>query len=172
MMKHTISILCDDIPGVMTRISGLFSRRGFNIESLTVGHTELPGKSRFTIVVEGNEDILEQVRKQLQKLVHVIKVWDLDIERIVEREHALVKVEVHEQDRGLLLQLITALQARIINSRGPVWVLEITGDTASIDSAINLLNQFTILESIRTGKIALEQGAKLPTSRERDKGGF
>lgn len=157
-MKHTISILCDDTPGVMTRISGLFSRRGFNIESLTVGHTELPGKSRFTIVVEGNEEILEQVRKQLQKLVHVIKVWDLDLERIVEREHALVKVEVHEQDRGLLLQLITALQARIINSSGPVWVLEITGDTSSIDSAINLLNQFTILESIRTGKIALERG--------------
>lgn len=159
-MKHTISILCDDTPGVMTRISGLFSRRGFNIESLTVGHTELPGKSRFTIVVEGNEEILEQVRKQLQKLVHVIKVWDLDLERIVEREHALVKVEVHEQDRGLLLQLITALQARIINSSGQVWVLEITGDTAAIDSAINLLSQFTILESIRTGKIALEQGER------------
>jgi acetolactate synthase-1/3 small subunit len=144
----------------MTRISGLFSRRGFNIESLTVGHTELPGKSRFTIVVEGNEEILEQVRKQLQKLVHVIKVWDLDMERIVEREHALVKVEVHDQDRALLLQLITALQARIINSSGPIWVLEITGDTSEVDSAINLMSQFTILESIRTGKIALEQGGR------------
>lgn len=159
-MKHTISILCDDTPGVMTRISGLFSRRGFNIESLTVGHTELPGKSRFTIVVEGNEEILEQVRKQLQKLVHVIKVWDLDMEKILEREHALIKVEVHEKDRAVLLQLITALQARIVNSSGSVWVLEITGDTASVDSAINLMSQFTILESIRTGKIALEQGAK------------
>ena len=159
-MKHTISILCDDTPGVMTRISGLFSRRGFNIESLTVGHTELPGKSRFTIVVEGNEEILEQVRKQLQKLVHVIKVWDLDMEKILEREHALVKVEVHDQDRALLLQLITALQARIVNSSGAVWVLEITGDSASVDSAINLMSQFTILESIRTGKIALEQGAR------------
>jgi acetolactate synthase-1/3 small subunit len=159
-MKHTISILCDDTPGVMTRISGLFSRRGFNIESLTVGHTELPGKSRFTIVVEGNEEILEQVRKQLQKLVHVIKVWDLDMEKILEREHALIKVEVHDQDRALLLQLITALQARIVNSSGSIWVLEITGDTASVDSAINLMSQFTILESIRTGKIALEQGAR------------
>jgi acetolactate synthase I/III small subunit len=159
-MKHTISILCDDTPGVMTRISGLFSRRGFNIESLTVGHTELPGKSRFTIVVEGNEEILEQVRKQLQKLVHVIKVWDLDMERILEREHALIKVEVHDKDRAILLQLITALQARIVNSSGPVWVLEITGDTAAVDSAINLMSQFTILESIRTGKIALEQGTR------------
>jgi acetolactate synthase-1/3 small subunit len=157
-MKHTISILCDDTPGVMTRISGLFSRRGFNIESLTVGHTELPGKSRFTIVVEGNDQVLEQVRKQLQKLVHVIKVWDLNLDRILEREHALVKVEVHDQDRALLLQIITALQVRIVSSKGSIWVLEITGDTASVDSAINLIGQFTILESIRTGKIALEQG--------------
>jgi len=159
-MTHTISILCDDIPGVMTRISGLFSRRGFNIESLTVGHTERLGKSRFTIVVEGDDGVLEQVRKQLQKLVHVIKVWDLDHERILEREHALVKVEVHEQDRANLLQLITVLQARILNSSGSIWVLEITGDSKSVDSAINLLSQYTILESIRTGKIALEQGAK------------
>ena len=159
-MTHTISILCEDIPGVMTRISGLFSRRGFNIESLTVGHTERPGKSRFTIVVEGDDGVLEQVRKQLQKLVHVIKVWDLDHERILEREHALVKVEVHEQDRANLLQLITVLQARILNSSGSIWVLEITGDSKSVDSAINLLSQYTILESIRTGKIALEQGAK------------
>ena len=159
-MTHTISILCDDIPGVMTRISGLFSRRGFNIESLTVGHTERLGKSRFTIVVEGDDGVLEQVRKQLQKLVHVIKVWDLDHERILEREHALVKVEVHEQDRANLLQLITVLQARILNSSGSIWVLEITGDSKSVDSAINLLSQYTILESIRTGKIALEQGTK------------
>jgi len=144
----------------MTRISGLFSRRGFNIESLTVGHTERPGKSRFTIVVEGDDGVLEQVRKQLQKLVHVIKVWDLDHERILEREHALVKVEVHEQDRANLLQLITVLQARILNSSGSIWVLEITGDSKSVDSAINLLSQYTILESIRTGKIALEQGTK------------
>jgi len=142
----------------MTRISGLFSRRGFNIESLTVGHTERPGKSRFTIVVTGDDQVLEQVRKQLQKLVHVIKVWDLDHDKILEREHALIKVEVHDQDRALLLQLITALQARIVGSSGLIWVLEITGDSSYVDSAINSLGQFTILESIRTGKIALEQG--------------
>ena len=159
-MKHTISILCDDTPGVMTRISGLFSRRGFNIESLTVGHTELPGKSRFTIVVEGDDYILEQIRKQLQKLIHVIKVWDLDREKILEREHALIKVKVHGKDHAALLQLITALQVRIINSSGQIWVLEVTGDTGTVDSAINLLSQFTILESIRTGKIALERGEK------------
>jgi len=159
-MKHTMSILCDDTPGVMTRISGLFSRRGFNIESLTVGHTELPGKSRFTIVVEGNDHILEQVRKQLQKLIHVIKVWDLDLERTIEREHALVKIEVGDQERASILQLITALQARIVSSNGNIWVFEITGDTAAVDSAINLLSQFQIVESIRTGKIALEEGSE------------
>ena len=103
-MKHTISILCDDTPGVMTRISGLFSRRGFNIESLTVGHTELKGKSRFTIVVQGNDQVLEQVRKQLQKIVHVIKVWDIKKEDGVEREHALVKVRVRDDQRSELLQ--------------------------------------------------------------------
>lgn len=159
-MKHTMSILCDDTPGVMTRISGLFSRRGFNIESLTVGHTELPGKSRFTIVVEGNDHILEQIRKQLQKLIHVIKVWDLDLERTIEREHALVKIAVVDQERASILQLITALQAKIVSASGSVWVFEITGDTAAVDSAINLLSQFRIVESIRTGKIALEEGAE------------
>jgi len=151
-----MSILCDDTPGVMTRISGLFSRRGFNIESLTVGHTEKPGKSRFTIVVEGDDHVLEQVRKQLQKLVHVIKVWDLHTERIIEREHALVKIRVSEEERSSILQLISALHARIVSSNGQNWVFEITGDTAAVDSAINLLSQFQIVESIRTGKIALE----------------
>ena len=88
----------------MTRISGLFSRRGFNIESLTVGHTELPGKSRFTIVVTGDENILEQVRKQLQKLIHVIKVWDIVSSEAVEREHAMLKIEVTPDIRSEVLQ--------------------------------------------------------------------
>jgi acetolactate synthase I/III small subunit len=157
-MTHTISILCDDTPGVMTRISGLFSRRGFNIESLAVGHTESTGKSRFTIVVSGDDAVLEQVRKQLQKLVHVIKVWDIDREKIIEREHALVKIEVGDQDRAQLLQLVTALQARIVDSSGDVWVLEVTGDSATVDSAINLLSRLKVLESIRTGRIALQRG--------------
>ncbi|MFW5712584.1 MAG: acetolactate synthase small subunit, partial [Spirochaetota bacterium] len=95
-----------------------------------------------------------------QKLVHVIKVWDLDHERILEREHALVKIEVHAADRDNILQMVTVLQARILNSSGTTWVLEITGDSKAVDSAINLLSQFKIVESIRTGKIALEQGAR------------
>ncbi|HEB10497.1 MAG TPA: acetolactate synthase small subunit, partial [Spirochaetales bacterium] len=111
-MKHTISILCKDTPGVLNRISSLFSRRGFNIESLSVGHTDLLSISRFTIVVQGDDRVLEQVRKQLQKLVHVIKVWDIKPEDGVEREHALVKIKVDEAKRAELLQIITAVQAR------------------------------------------------------------
>ncbi len=159
-MKHTISILCDDTPGVMTRISGLFSRRGFNIESLSVGHTEKPGKSRFTIVVQGDDQILEQVRKQLQKIVHVIKAWDIKKESGVEREHALIKVRVKDGDRSDLLQTITALQARIIDSHQDLWILEVTGDTSAVDNAFNLLSPYGIAESIRTGKIALERATK------------
>lgn len=158
-MKHTISILCEDKPGVLNRISSLFSRRGFNIESLSVGHTDLPGKSRFTIVVQGDDRVLEQVRKQLQKLVHVIKVWDIKPEDGVEREHALVKIEIDEAKRAELLQIITAVQARIIDSAKSIWTLEITGDTTMVDNALNLFKNYNILESIRTGKIALERDA-------------
>ena len=157
-MKHTISILCDDTPGVMTRVSGLFSRRGFNIESLSVGHTELAGKSRFTIVVRGDDRVLEQVRKQLQKLIHVIKAWDIKQGDAVEREHALIKIKIEDLRRAELLQIITAAQARIVDSSGPIWILEVTGDTNSVDSAFNLLKDYHILESIRTGKIAIERG--------------
>ncbi|MBI9102404.1 MAG: acetolactate synthase small subunit [Spirochaetales bacterium] len=159
-MKHTISILCDDTPGVMTRISGLFSRRGFNIESLTVGHTEKKGKSRFTIVVQGNDQILEQVRKQLQKIVHVIKVWDIKKEDAVEREHALIKLKVNADQRAEVLQIVTALQARIIDSYQDGWILEVTGETTAVDNAFNLLSPYQIIESIRTGKIALERYTK------------
>ncbi len=162
-MKHTISILCDNKAGVMTRISGLFSRRGFNIESLSVGTTEQPGKSRFTIVVQGDDGVLEQVRKQLQKLVHVIKVWDIKPEEIIEREHALVKIEVPAGKRSEILQILNAVDARILDSSGEIWTVEVTGNTAAVDSAINLLKQYSIVESIRTGRIALERGLRQPS---------
>ncbi len=159
-MKHTISILCDNTAGVMTRISGLFSRRGFNIESLSVGTTEQPGKSRFTIVVQGDDGVLEQLRKQLQKLVHVIKVWDIKPENIIEREHALVKIEVSSEKRSEILQILNVIEARILDSSGNIWTLEVTGNTTAVDSAINLLKPYNILESIRTGRIALEKGLR------------
>ncbi len=158
-MKHTISILCDDTPGTMTRISGLFSRRGFNIESLSVGNTETPGKSRFTIVVSGDDAVLEQVRKQLQKLVHVIKVWDIAGEALVEREHALVKVRVPEGERDGLMRVITELRLRLVDSTEESWIVELTGTGAEVDSGINLLSRYGIAEAIRTGRVALGRGA-------------
>lgn len=157
-MKHTISILCDNVPGVMTRISGLFSRRGFNIESLSVGKTDNPGKSRFTIVVNGDDTVLEQVRKQLQKLINVINVWDFKVDTIVSREHALIKLKAEKRHRSELLQLVSSVQARIVDSSGDSWILEITGDTEDIDSTIDLFSHYEILETIRTGKIALKRG--------------
>jgi len=155
--KHTISILCNDTPGVLARIAGLFSRRGFNIESLSVGNTEIKGKSRFTIVVGGDERVLEQVRKQLQKLVHVIKAWDIEREEAIEREHALIKIDVESARKSELLQIVTAVQARIISSSGSAWTLEITGDPSEVDNAFNLFKDYKVLESIRTGRIALER---------------
>ena len=157
-MKHTISILCDDVPGVMTRISGLFSRRGFNIESLSVGVTDNPGKNRFTIVVNGDDTVLEQLRKQLQKLINVINVWDYKEESIVSREHALLKVKALRSNRAELLQLVSSIPARIIDSSGDIWTLEITGDTEDVSSFIDLFKHYEIVESIRTGKIALKRG--------------
>ncbi|TFG58946.1 MAG: acetolactate synthase small subunit [Spirochaetales bacterium] len=164
-MRHTISVLCDDTPGVMTRISGLFSRRGFNIESLTVGHTELKGKSRFTIVVKGDDRVLEQVKKQLQKLIHVIKAWDIKQENCVEREHALIKLQVTPDKRSEILQIITAVGARVVDSVETVWTLEVTGDSNSVDTAFNLFKNYNILESIRTGKLALERGPGRPSGK-------
>jgi acetolactate synthase-1/3 small subunit len=123
-----------------------------------VGHTELPGKSRFTIVTTGDDTVLEQIRKQLQKLIHVIKAWDIKPIEAVEREHALLKIEVEDRRRAELLQLVTAVQARIVDSSGSIWILEVTGDTGSVDNAFNLFTDYRILESIRTGKIALERG--------------
>jgi acetolactate synthase-1/3 small subunit len=110
-------------------------------------------------VVEGDEKVLEQVRKQLQKLVHVIKAWGISPEESVEREHALFKIQMNEKQRGEILQIITAVQARIVDSSDRTWILEVTGDTSTIDNAFNLFKHYKILESIRTGKISLERGS-------------
>jgi len=159
-MKHTISILCDDTPGVMTRISALFSRRGFNIESLSVGHSEKKAKSRFTIVVNGDDRVLEQIRKQLQKLIHVIKVWDIKPHEGVEREHALIKLKVPAERQTEILQVVTSLHARIIDSHTDTWILEVTGEAHAVNNAFNILSAYPIVESIRTGKIAFERFSK------------
>jgi acetolactate synthase-1/3 small subunit len=117
----------------------------------------MKGKSRFTIVVQGDDRVLEQVRKQLQKLIHVIKVWDIKSETAIEREHALIKVDVERGRKGELLQIITAVEGRIISSSGNLWTLEVTGDPGQVDNALNLFKDYNIVETIRTGRIALER---------------
>ncbi len=109
--------------------------------------------------MKGDDSVLEQIRKQLQKLVHVIKVWDIKSEHIIEREHALIKIEIDSDKRLEILQIITAAEARILDSTGNIWTLEVTGSTAAVSSAISLLSEYNIVESIRTGRIALERGA-------------
>lgn len=157
-MQHTISILVEDKPGVLLRISGLFARRGFNIESLTVGKTAQPGKSRFTIVVNGDDNVLEQVRKQLQKLVHVIKAKNLATGEAFHREYALIKVTAAGDKMDNIIHVVTGLQGKIVEASEGTCTVEFSGNERTIDSAFNLLRPFGINESIRTGKIAMLKG--------------
>ncbi|MBW2147193.1 MAG: acetolactate synthase small subunit [Deltaproteobacteria bacterium] len=157
-MQHTISILVEDKPGVLMRISGLFARRGFNIESLTVGKTAQPGKSRFTIVVNGDDRVLEQVRKQLQKLIHVLKARNLKPGDAFHREYALLKVAASEGKMDRIIQVVAGLQGKIVEASDGMCTVEFTGNERTIDSAFNLLRPFGIHESIRTGKIAMLKG--------------
>ncbi len=159
-MKHTVAILVENRPGVLTRVAGLFSRRGFNIESLAVGVTENPDTSRMTIVVTGDDRILEQVMKQLNKLIDVIRVSDIPPEESVNRELALIKVGVDSGTRPEVMQLVDVFRAKIVDVGIKSLVVEVTGDESKINAMEQLLRQFGIKEMVRTGKIAMNRGAK------------
>jgi acetolactate synthase-1/3 small subunit len=158
-MKHTISVIVENKPGVLSRVSGLFSRRGFNIESLAVGTTENPEMSRMTIVVEGDQQDLEQIIKQLYKLIDTLKVFDLPPEQAVERELVLIKVHSNEKTREEITQITNIFRARIVDVAETSMAIEITGDAGKVDGAIKLLSKFGIKELVRTGKIALLRGS-------------
>jgi len=160
-MRYTIATLVEDKPGVMTRMAGLFSRRGFNIESLTVGKTDKIGRSRFTIVVEGDERILNQVTKQLQRLVNVIKVKHIENSESIQREYALVKIKDQIEKRAEILNLVEIFKGKILDASDETLVVEATGNEKDIDTAFRLLEAYNIIESIRTGKISLERGKQL-----------
>jgi len=161
-MRHTIAILVKDSPGVLAKIAGLFSRRGYNIESLAVGHTETKGISRMTIVVEGDEWALEQIKKQLNKLIDAIKVADLDPYNSVGRELALIKVKVDSpQHRAEIIQLVDVFRAKILDIGDQSLIIEITGRQDKVDAMIGLLSQFGIKEVVRTGKVTLARGLKV-----------
>lgn len=161
MKAHTLQVLVENKAGVLSRVAGLFSRRGFNIESLTVGTCEEPGMSRMTIVVLGDDAEVEQVKKQLNKLIDVIKVSDITVRSTVERELALIKVAAEPGDsRAEVMQIANIFRAQIIDVGTRSVILEVTGDTEKIDALETLLRQYGIKEFVRTGKIALLRGAK------------
>lgn len=160
-MKHTLAVLVENKPGVLTRVAGLFSRRGFNIESLAVGVTENPDTSRMTIVVTGDDRVLEQVMKQLNKLIEVIRVSDVPPDESVNRELALIKVGVDSATRAEVMQIVDVFRAKIVDVGIKSLVVEVTGDESKITAMEQLLRQFGIREMVRTGKIAMNRGAKI-----------
>ncbi|MCU0631493.1 MAG: acetolactate synthase small subunit [Methanolinea sp.] len=161
MKPHTLSVLVENRPGVLSRVTGLFSRRGFNIESLAVGVCEEPEMSRITIVCIGDDAQIEQVMKQLNKLIDVIKVSDITENDRVERELALVKVTAEPgSSRAEIMQIASIFRAQIIDVGTRTVVLSITGDTEKIDALEKLLRQYGVKELVRTGKIAILRGAK------------
>ncbi len=154
-MKHTISVLVENKFGVLARISGLFSARGFNIESLAVSETEDPIVSRMTLVTEGDEKTLEQIKKQLNKLIDVIKVGDFTNKEYIERELLLVKVAVSAKSRTEVLQAVDSMGGEVVNAASGSLTIEATGDSKKIAAFLELLRPFGILEVVRTGRIAI-----------------
>lgn len=159
-MKHTLSVIVENHPGVLTRVATLFRRRGYNIDSLTVGRTENPSISRMTIVVEGDDIIIEQVTKQLHKLVEIIKIQDITDEPAVERELVLIKVKADAQVRGEIIQIVDVFRARIVDIGPNSLIIEATGDTGKINAIEDSLRPFGILELVRTGKVAMLRGIR------------
>jgi len=160
-MKHTIAVIVENKSGALTRIAGLFSRRSFNIDSLSVGATDNPDYSRMTITVHGDRDVLEQVIKQLSKLINVIRVSELEPGESVERELAIVKVNADKESRSEIMQIVNIFRAKIIDVSQRSMIIEVTGDEEKIDAMVQLLRQFGIKEIARTGKVSMVRGARV-----------
>lgn len=164
--KHTLVALVEDRPGVLTRTASLFRRRGFNIDSIAVGHSELPHLSRMTIVVDGTSTSVEQVRKQLDKVIDVVKVIDITGSDIVVRELALIKVKATSFTRSEIIQIVDIFRANIVDVGSDSVTIEVTGDEDKVDSLYNLLRGFGIREIARTGRIAMVRGVAGPIQVE------
>jgi len=161
MRRHTFAVLVENKFGVLGRITGLFSARGFNIESLSVAETEDPTVSRITLVTEGDVKILEQVNKQLNRLIDVIKVTDLSEEPHVDRELVLIKVHAEAESRAEVLRLADIFRAKIVDVTPQTYILEVTGDEGKIRALIELLKPLGVKEVVRTGKIAIVRGNRV-----------
>ena len=154
-MLHTLAVLVENHPGVLIRVAGLFARRGYNIDSLTVCQTEDPDVSRMTIVVNGDNQVIEQVRNQLSKLVVVHTVTDLTGESVVDRELALIRVQVSAETRSVVLQTVEVFRGRVVDMGRSNITVELTGDIAKIDAFVHAIRPYGLLELVRTGKIAI-----------------
>ncbi len=157
-MRHTISVMVENEFGVLSRVSGLFSGRGFNIESLTVAETLDPTVSRMTIVTSGNDQIVEQILKQLNKLVSVIKVVDLTGAETVDRELVLIKVNAEPETKPEVLRLVDIFRAKIVDVASRCYTIEMTGDEEKINALLQLLKPIGIREIVRTGRVAIARG--------------
>ena len=166
MSKHTLSVLVENKPGVLARVSGLFSRRGFNIDSLAVGETENPEVSRITIVVNADESPLEQVTKQLNKLVNVLKIVELDPAASVQRELVLVKVKADLTTRSHVLETVQLFRAKVVDVAADAVTIEATGTTDKLSALIRVLEPFGIRELVQSGMVAVGRGSRSMTGAE------
>ena len=157
-MKRTVVALMEDRPGVLNRVVNVLRRRSFNIDSLTVGPTDQAGISRMTIVVEGNDEVLEQVVKQLYKIIDVLKVSDVSEEKLVARELALIKVTTNSSNRSEVMQVVDIYRAKIVDVSSDSLMVEVTGPDEKIDSLLSLLRPFGLKEVVRTGRVAMVRG--------------
>ena len=165
MSTHVLSLLVEDKPGLLTRVAGLFARRGFNIHSLAVGTSEVEGLSRITVVVDVEELPLEQVTKQLNKLINVIKIVELDQDQSVQREHLLVKVRVDNSTRSQVLEAVNLFRARVVDVATDALVIEVTGDTGKTQALLKVLEPYGIKEMAQSGLLAIGRGSKSITER-------
>lgn len=162
---HVLSLLVEDKPGLLTRVAGLFARRGFNIHSLAVGTSEVEGLSRITVVVDVEDLPLEQVTKQLNKLINVIKIVELDPAQSVQREHLLVKVRVDNSTRSQVLEAVNLFRARVVDVATDALVIEVTGDSGKTQALLKVLEPYGIKEMAQSGLLAIGRGSKSITER-------
>ena len=164
-MSHVLSLLVEDKPGLLTRVAGLFARRGYNIESLAVGHSEIPGLSRITAVVDVEDLPLEQVTKQLNKLVNVIKIVELDPVQSVLHEHVLIKVKVDNATRSQVLEIVELFRAAVVDVTTEALVIEVTGNAQKTGALLKVLEPYGIRELAQSGLLAIGRGPKSITER-------
>ena len=165
MSTHVLSLLVENKPGLLTRVAGLFARRGFNIESLAVGHSEIEGLSRITILVDVEDVPLEQVTKQLNKLINVIKIVELEPSQSVHREHLLIKVRADNVTRSQVLEAVTLFRARVVDVSTDALVIEVTGDSGKTQAFLRVLEPYGIKEIAQSGLLAIGRGSKSITDR-------